>query len=166
MPGDGDPTNHSLPQQPLAQVLFSQAKRFKSFQSVTNPYRFELDGVRFLGCSGQAVEDICKFSDLDELGALKLVAECRCIAPTAPDTLPSYPFKSKDPFSMEEDDFPNVIFSANHREYKSCRLESESGEKGALLVCVPTFQLDGAVVLVDLYDLSVNLVRLGATTVQ
>lgn len=46
VPGDTDPTNHSLPQQPFNRVLLPRAGQYVSFQSVTNPYDCEIDGRR------------------------------------------------------------------------------------------------------------------------
>lgn len=58
MPGAGDPSNYSLPQQPLHKCLFPGAAAFPSLQRATNPHAFEVDGVSFLGTSGQNVDDV------------------------------------------------------------------------------------------------------------
>ena len=65
---------------------------------VTNPHDFEVDGVAFLGTSGQNIEDIDKYStDEDRLKMLEHVLQWGHLAPTAPDTLTAYSFKDKDP---------------------------------------------------------------------
>lgn len=66
MPGEMDPTNSQLPQQPLNQVLFPKSAVNGNLTSVTNPHEFDIDGVRFLGTSGQNVSDILRYSRLAE----------------------------------------------------------------------------------------------------
>lgn len=61
MPGPGDLSNHALPQQPLHQCLFPGAAPCENFFRATNPYRFSLDGVHLLGCSGQNLHDIMRY---------------------------------------------------------------------------------------------------------
>jgi len=58
MPGAGDPANYSLPQQPLHRCMFPGAAGFSTLERATNPHEFELDGVCFLGTSGQNVDDV------------------------------------------------------------------------------------------------------------
>jgi len=58
-------------------------------QTVQDAYSFPC--CRFLGCSGQNVEDIFKFSTLtDRLQILENTLHWRHLAPTAPDTLSRY----------------------------------------------------------------------------
>ena len=46
MPGEYDPTNFTIPQQPLHKCMFQQASRFPTFTTVTNPYDCTIEGVR------------------------------------------------------------------------------------------------------------------------
>jgi hypothetical protein len=62
MPGEGDPSNFTLPQQPLHPVLFPLSSKYSTLRCVTNPYDAEIGGIRFLGTSGQAVADIARYS--------------------------------------------------------------------------------------------------------
>lgn len=48
MPGEFDPANYTLPQQPLHKCMFPQASRYPTFQTVTNPYDLSIEGVRYL----------------------------------------------------------------------------------------------------------------------
>ena len=76
MPGDMDPTNNQLPQQPLNQVLFPRSAVNGNLTSVTNPHEFSIDGVRFLGTSGQNVTDILRYSRLaDPVDALEAIVK-------------------------------------------------------------------------------------------
>ncbi|KAG1651356.1 DNA polymerase delta subunit 2 [Nymphon striatum] len=88
MPGEFDPANHMLPQQPLHTCMFPQASSYSTFHSVTNPYDASIDGVRFMGCSGQNVKDIHSYSNLDDpLEILEKTMNWGHMVPTAPDTI-------------------------------------------------------------------------------
>ena len=45
MPGDTDPSNYTLPQQPLSKCVFPLGAQYQNLNSVSNPYEFELDGT-------------------------------------------------------------------------------------------------------------------------
>uniref|UniRef100_A0A8C5MHM4 DNA polymerase delta subunit 2 n=1 Tax=Leptobrachium leishanense TaxID=445787 RepID=A0A8C5MHM4_9ANUR len=88
MPGPFDPTNYILPQQPLHRCMFPQSAPYSTLQMVTNPYEADIDGVRFLGTSGQNVNDISKYSSMqDYLEILEWTLQVGHLCPTAPDTL-------------------------------------------------------------------------------
>lgn len=46
MPGEFDPTNYTLPQQPLHPCMFPLSAAYSTLQLVTNPYQAAIDGVR------------------------------------------------------------------------------------------------------------------------
>ena len=46
MPGEFDPTNQFLPQQPLHRCMLPSAFSYSTVQSVTNPYEADVDGCR------------------------------------------------------------------------------------------------------------------------
>ena len=78
----------------------------------TNPYWTEVDGVSILGSSGQNVDDISRNSTIDDpLDALECLLRWCHLAPTAPDTLACFPFKEKDPFTIDQS--PHVMFVGN-----------------------------------------------------
>jgi DNA polymerase delta subunit 2 len=62
MPGAGDPANYTLPQQPLHRCLFPGAAAYSTLHRATNPHEFEIDGVAFLGTSGQNVDDVYRWA--------------------------------------------------------------------------------------------------------
>ncbi|KAG7158415.1 DNA polymerase delta subunit 2-like [Homarus americanus] len=88
MPGEFDPANHIMPQQPLHCCMLPKAAMYSTMQSVTNPYECEIGGRAFIGLSGQNVKDISRCSTLeDPLKVLEKLCEWGHLAPTAPDTL-------------------------------------------------------------------------------
>ena len=48
MPGQFDPSNHALPQQPMHHCMFPLAAAYPTVQSVTNPYEAQVGGVRLV----------------------------------------------------------------------------------------------------------------------
>ncbi|KAF3903392.1 hypothetical protein ABW20_dc0109267 [Dactylellina cionopaga] len=118
MPGENDPANASLPQQKMHPTMFPSAKYFtgSTFIPATNPYACEIDGVSFLGTSGQTIDDIFKYIDGDDrLEMMEKTLRWRHVAPTAPDTLWCYPFQDVDKFIIES--CPHVYFVGNQPEF-------------------------------------------------
>lgn len=109
MPGEHDPANVSLPQQPIHQAMFPHSRAYASqhasngeglepgwLDSVTNPWDGDVEGWRLMGNSGQPVDDILKYIDFGgpdgtgpdgRLEVMECILRWRCGAPTAPDTL-------------------------------------------------------------------------------
>ncbi|KAI1900906.1 hypothetical protein AGOR_G00054660 [Albula goreensis] len=151
MPGQYDPTNYTLPQQPLHRCMFPLSTAYPTLKLVCNPYQANIDGVRFLGTSGQNVSDIAKYSSMDDhLEILEGTLRLRHLAPTAPDTLGCYPFYQKDPFILEE--CPHVYFSGNAPTFQSKRITGADGQE-VLLVAIPDFSLTQTACLVNLRTL-------------
>lgn len=137
MPGLSDPVGALLPQQPLHPCLLPGASQRASLRCVTNPYLFELDGLRILGTSGQNITDIQRFSNLDcPLDAMEKTLQWRHIAPTCPDTLSCYPFSDQDPFIL--DSCPHVYFVGNQKKFATKIVKGDHGQT-VRLVAVPTF---------------------------
>ncbi|XP_006275080.1 DNA polymerase delta subunit 2 [Alligator mississippiensis] len=152
MPGEFDPTNYTLPQQPLHRCMLPLASTYSTLQLVTNPYQAEIDGVRFLGTSGQNISDIFKYSSMDDY--LEILEWTLCvghISPTAPDTLGCYPFYKSDPFIFT--DCPHVYFCGNAPLFSSKLLKGRDGQQ-VLLVTVPDFSATQTACLINLCDLS------------
>lgn len=165
MPGKSDPTNLSMPQQPLNFGLLKQSRNFresKSVTCVTNPSWWEIDGVRVLGTSGQTIDDIEKYLDIDDrLEMMNRTLRWRHIAPTAPDTLWSYPFADRDPFILPET--PHVYFVGNQSEFSTRLIESEDAEGTAIktrLICLPRFNETGNFVLLNLETLDCQMINI------
>lgn len=151
MPGEFDPANHLMPQQPLHPCLFPNARKFSTLHNVTNPYDFSVDGIRILGISGQNVQDIQRYSQLnDPLICLEKILEWGHLAPTSPDTLDCYPFYNEDPFILNE--CPHVMFVGNQLEYDSKIYKGPSGQL-IKLVSVPKFYKSSSCILLNLKTL-------------
>ncbi|KAB0406767.1 hypothetical protein E2I00_017007, partial [Balaenoptera physalus] len=152
MPGEFDPTNYTLPQQPLHPCMFPLATAYSTLQLVTNPYQATIDGVRFLGTSGQNVSDIFRYSSMeDHLEILEWTLQVRHISPTAPDTLGCYPFYKTDPFIFLE--CPHVYFCGNTLRFGSKIIRGPE-DQTVLLVAVPDFSATQTACLVNLRSLA------------
>ncbi|ORX58190.1 hypothetical protein DM01DRAFT_1333854 [Hesseltinella vesiculosa] len=151
MPGRQDPVAMHLPQQPLRRFLFDTCKQYSSFHTVTNPHWCQIDGVKFLGTSGQNLDDIYKY--LDDVDRLKMIEESlfwRHIAPSAPDTLWCHPFQNHDPFLLDE--CPHVYFIGNQQQFETNVVKGEDGQS-VRVVLVPSFAETGTIVLVNVSTL-------------
>lgn len=116
MPGEFDPSNFMLPQQPIHQCILPKCAQSKSFNSVTNPYEFTIEGRYILGTSGQNINNIQKYSKItDPLKALESVMMWSHLTPTSPDTLPCYPYYDSDPFIIKN--CPHILFAGNADDY-------------------------------------------------
>ena len=173
MPGEDDPTEICLPQQPLHRSIFPSTKQCANgpnLQYRTNPTWLEVNGIRMLGTSGENVNDICKYLP-ESLSALESTIDImranikwQNFTPTAPDTLYCYPFKDSDPFTLS-DETPHLYFVGNQEKFESAeftapRDHNSEDEVTVQLVSVPKFATTGQVVLVDTGDLSINVVRI------
>lgn len=80
----------------------------------------------------------------------------RHMAPTAPDTLDTYPMLINDPFVMETS--PNIFFAGNQPAYAAKKVkhqtqDSDNGNTDTLLISVPIFATTGIAVLVNINTL-------------
>ena len=174
MPGDGDPTNQALPQQPLHPCLFPEAKRFSphTFASCTNPHDFTIGGVDFLGTAGQNVSNLAAYTNVvkgvkggaggdddagEALDLMEATVRWQHVAPSAPDTLACYPYKDRDPFFIERS--PHVYFAGMQPAF-GCR-KVRVGDAETTCVAVPDFSKTGTVVLVNVDTLECHPVTFG-----
>ena len=97
IPGETDPANVAMPQQPIHTAMLPRSRAYTSapssnepswFDSTTNPWQGDVDGWRFMGNGGQPVDDIFKYIEgTDRLDMIENLLRWRNGAPTAPDTL-------------------------------------------------------------------------------
>ncbi|KAF3068924.1 DNA polymerase subunit delta-2 [Daldinia childiae] len=169
LPGAQDPANASFPQQPIHPAMFPLSRPYTApptatdaepgwFDSVTNPWEGEIDGWRVLGTGGQNIDDIFKYVDSnDRLGMMEATCRWRCSAPTAPDTLWSYPFQDDDPFVMQT--CPHLYFAGCQPEFGTKVIQGPEGQT-VRLVSVPSFADTQEIVLVDTETLDVTKVKI------
>ncbi|KAL1894686.1 DNA polymerase delta small subunit Cdc1 [Sporothrix stenoceras] len=174
MPGVNDPANASIPQQPIHPAMFPNARLYTSpkppslaaptdppgwFDTVTNPWEGEVEGWRVLGVSGQTIDDIHKYvQGNDRLSMMEATCRWRCAAPTAPDTLWTYPYQEDDPFVL--DTCPHVYFAGSQPEFGT-RLITGPEDQTVRLIAVPAFSETREVVLLDTETLEVTRVKIG-----
>ncbi|ESW34328.1 hypothetical protein PHAVU_001G143200 [Phaseolus vulgaris] len=159
MPGHSDPANFSLPQQSLHGCLFPGSSAYNTFRSCTNPHCFELDNVRFIGTSGQNVDDLEKYSDAkDKLEFMERTLRWRHLAPTAPNTLGCFPYTERDPFFIES--CPHVYFVGNQDKFETRIVKGSEGQL-VRLICVPKFSETGIAVMLNLRDLECHALSFG-----
>ncbi|GAB0134083.1 hypothetical protein EsDP_00002468 [Epichloe bromicola] len=167
LPGVQDPANASYPQQPIHMAMFPNSRAYgpdpaaKSREPgwldvVTNPWEAEIEGWRVLGTGGQNVDDVFKYVDSeDRLGMMEAMCRWRCCAPTAPDTLWSYPFQEDDPFVLKT--CPHLYFVGCQPRFATKIIAGPEGQS-VRLITVPSFEETKQLVLVDTETLEVELI--------
>lgn len=159
MPGELDPATAGFPQQPLHPSLFTKSKSFRKaniLSLTTNPHWWNIEGVRFLGTGGQPINDIYKYTlGNDRISIMEACLKWRHMAPTAPDTLWSYPFVDGDPYVLKET--PHVYFAGNQPYYDTKYVQEDDG-RHVRIISIPKFSSTGEFVLVNLDTLDCTLV--------
>ncbi|OIR59148.1 MAG: DNA polymerase delta small subunit [Amphiamblys sp. WSBS2006] len=146
VPGETDPTNTLLPQQPLSLRFFPRTAKKNTLKMHTNPALLDLDGCRVLCVSGQPLNEMEKcFEAPDTLGLMERTLHWQHIAPAAPDTLPCYPLADKDPFVLGET--PHVYVSSNRKTFAEKTLAAD-GKKVAI-ASLPDYAGTGCVFCFD-----------------
>lgn len=170
LPGENDPANVALPQQPLHPALFPLCRAYanppamsneslEGLDFVTNPWEGDVEGWRILGTGGQTVDDLLKYvEDVQPLEVMEMMLRWRSVAPTAPDTLWCYPFQDDDPLILKE--CPHIYLAGNREKFESRVVEGPAGQQ-VLLLGVPKYSETGQVVLVDMETLEVEIVEVG-----
>ena len=188
----------SLPQQPFHRCLLPSTTCYENLGRVTNPHAFTVDGVSFMGTSGQNIDDVMKYVDHeDRLGkqskakhlpfslrnlnaapilinlpfVLSLSKGCMAATlewchstPTAPDTVPCFPFQDKDPFLMQ-DACPHVYFVGNQPKLETGLMEGPEGQR-CRLISLPAFSQNPVCVLVNLQDLSCHPITFSTKSLE
>ncbi|KZC11620.1 PREDICTED: DNA polymerase delta small subunit-like [Dufourea novaeangliae] len=153
MPGEFDPSCHALPQQSLHPCILPQCSRLKRFYGVTNPWCGRINSRIIAGSSGQPILDIMNVSGLantSPLTWLECTLDWKHYAPTAPDTVPAYPYSKIDPFIITE--YPDIYFAGNMDKYDTKLVTANEGQT-IRVICIPKFSETQTAVLVDLQDL-------------
>lgn len=158
MPGPHDPTHQLWPQQPFNPCIFRRSFEMSSVKCVTNPHSAVYNGVQVLGTCGQNIDSIRDFVNTkDSIEIMRKTLEWLHIAPTAPDSLPCYPFKDKDPFVLTS--YPDLYFVGNQSEFNRGTFEAPNGKKVAL-ISIPSFEKKMVFVILNMRTLKSELVAL------
>lgn len=165
MPGETDPAETSLPQQPLHKAFFQKSKAYlntSNFRTLTNPSWIQYDQLRLLGTSGENINDIYKYVVPDSIkdsriDMLEATIVWQNIIPTAPDTLWCYPYPDKDPFTLSET--PHVYFVGNQPNFETKTMQLEQG-MNVKLIAIPTFSETAQIVLLDTDTLETEVISL------
>lgn len=155
MPGETDPTGLLLPQEAIHPCILPKSSISTAVRCVTNPYQASFDGAVFLGSSGQNIDNIRQYTELDDpITILEKTLVWRHMAPSSPDTLQSYPSPEKDPFIIQQ--LPHVYFVGNQKKFamKTRKIGPDTSVK---FISVPDFESTLQAVLVNLKDLTCEL---------
>lgn len=171
MPGQNDPSSILIPQQSLPRIIFPWSKRFGNLLNcVTNPYKFSLNNMTFLGTSGnfsfakyikfnvyfkgQNINDLSKItSGLNTLDLMQQCLERGHIFPSVPDSIDGFPFNIRDPLIL--DDMPHIFFVGN-QPCLSHRIFKPNHTIKTLLLTLPEFNKTQSVALLNLRNLQIT----------
>ena len=184
IPGLHDPTNANWPQKALHVCLLPNSGSFVNMLSRSpNPYEAKIGGKCFLGSDGLNITDLRRFiakkivqknedevddegnmiepsvemKEMRSLEALECSLKLNHIAPTGPDSLPTFPFKESDPFVIEQT--PHVYFAGNCDDFGTKLVEYEGAK--TRLICIPSFETTGQAVLMNLKSMECTTVEFG-----
>ncbi|KAH7341743.1 DNA polymerase alpha/epsilon subunit B-domain-containing protein [Rhizoctonia solani] len=158
LPGASDPTGTALPQQPMPSWIFKPQGQLgggsEALCMESNPTWIHSNGKGILVHSGQPLDDIYMHSvEDDRMSMVRNTLKWRHIAPTAPDTLWSYPFDGQDPFVLDKT--PDIYVVGNQPAFATEMVGPTR------VVLLPKFVARPLVVLVDMATLGVQTVEFG-----
>ncbi|KAI6180228.1 hypothetical protein M3Y98_00697100 [Aphelenchoides besseyi] len=157
MSGPTDLCPIMLPQQPMISAVFQCCKKTKKFRTLTNPHSFTVNGVHFLGTSGQNLDDLHKHTRAcTSVELMMQTLRGRIITPTTPNSVDGWPFHDRDPQILDE--LPHVYFASNQPEYLSEMVEFENGSRTHLLT-IPIFREKFQAVIFNLRSMSTQLLN-------
>jgi len=156
MPGETDVTSSMIPQQPFHPCTLPKSSVLTSVRCITNPYLAQFDNLLVLGTSGQNIKSIGHFSQLeDPLEIMEMTLQWRHLAPTAPDTMFSYPYPDQDPFIIEK--MPHIYFSGNQPVFNTKLKYFNNQQQIVRMVTVPSFEQNYSCVMINLKNLDCEL---------
>lgn len=147
MPGAEDNSCSFFPQTPLSNILFQQSTEKDGLNLVTNPYRFFYEDLFYIGTSGQNIENIQKYSRISNnpIDLMEKTLEWGHLAPSAPDTLRTYPYSDRDPLIMT--DMSNIYFSGNQNQFDTKLTYYK--DLPLRVISIPGFTKTHSIVLMD-----------------
>ncbi len=148
MPGLDDISNSAFPQSPVNSVLLERSVSTKNLNLVSNPYNFSLDKLNLLITSGQNISNIQKVTNLMEpIDVMKKTLEWGHLAPSAPDTLTTFPVSKEDPLVITT--IPHISAVGNQKSFYTKLDYINKDENVIRFICIPEFQRTKSIVLLD-----------------
>lgn len=147
VPGKTDPTTSTVPQQPFHKKLFSDSEKFIH---LPNPGSFMIDGVQMVSIDHNLITKDMRYKrECEPLDALEYINRCRHMCPCSPDTIPSIPLSTDDPFILSEGSF----FIAGGEKAQ----HTIYGDK--FLIEVPDFSETNTGILLDMKELTLQEIQ-------
>ena len=165
MPGEGDISSSYFPQTKLSDFIFLHSKNAieKTLFLKSNPFYMEMADLSYLMCSGQNVDNIRKFSKINEnenleknssLKIMEKTLDWGNLCPCAPDTLRTWPVLHEDPLMLKS--IPNIYICGNQKYFEESFFKYKNDEdKFVRLIAVPKFSETFSFVLFDAKNLNV-----------
>ena len=160
IPSLDDLSSDYFPTPAISEIMFPQSSSClnKTFNLVTNPYSFQLDGISFLGTSGDNINTIKQYSTLtNALEIMKLTLEWGHLAPCAPDGIRTYPYKQVD--NLVKFNIPDVYFCGSQQE--GAIKQEVLKDKEVNIITVPKFSSTGSVVIYNIKTKEMKLLKFG-----
>lgn len=176
IPGEQDPTNITLPQKPINKIMLQASSKYtnSTLRLASNPSYLHMSSRTIFCTAGQTIDDLKHYiitEDVQEdqsgiepsnTRALDLAQETikwGHFAPTAPDTLWTYPFADRDPFIIEH--CPDVYLIGNQESFdrRTIRTSASNFDGKCSLVQVPRFSTTGQLVLLNLKTLESEIIN-------
>ena len=154
MPGQRDPVEWRMPQQPLNKEMFRLAGLFPSLNCVTNPYTCLVSGRVVTAVSGETITDMVRNSSLGPLEAMEKCLTWGHLAPTALDSVRYREKITTDTLVLLT--MPDIFIAGNQPEYMVRKTEIH--DHPVLLVAVPKFSMTESLVRINLNRLTSKLV--------
>jgi DNA polymerase delta subunit 2 len=165
LPGENDISSSYFPQPKLCEFLFLHSKKTieKTLHLKSNPFSMQMEDFSYLMSSGQNVDNIRKFSKINEnegfeknssIKIMEKTLDWGHLCPSAPDTLRTWPVKKEDPLMLCS--IPNVYVVGNQKYFEASYYKYKGDEdKMVRLISVPKFSETFSFVLFDAGSLNV-----------
>ncbi len=165
LPGENDISSSYFPQPKLCEFLFLHSKKTigKTLHLKSNPFTMQMEDFSYLFTSGQNVDNIRKFSKINEnenlekdscVKIMEKTLDWGHLCPAAPDTLRTWPVKKEDPLMLGE--IPNIYVAGNQNYFEASYFKYKGfDDKMVRLIAVPRFSETFSFVLFDTGSLSV-----------
>lgn len=164
MPGEGDISSSYFPQQKLSELIFVNSKETidKTLFLKSNPLSMSLRDFSYLICSGQNIDNIRKFSNInrnekcDNFSSIKIIEKMLDwghLCPCAPDTLRSWPVMNEDPLLLRS--IPNICVVGNQKYFEETYYNyKNSPDKAVRIITIPRFSESFSFILFDTKNLN------------